>query len=544
MCHVPRHCISGWYIACWRRVRDMHKPSHILRSSFWLWLQDGTDTLLAFAFAWIALRRLGPAGFGLVSLTQSLLNLAGLGTLSLELALVRLVPEFLSRQQWRTANGAVYLVAGAKLVLAGCMAGVISMAAPWLADFYRNPELASCLRAGCLSLVAAALAEVGAAGCLAVFHAEVRTAMTTTRRLCELTGLIVISSLGKGAVAVILVLGLADLVAALGYTVKLTQYLRQAQVDSQEPVLIRPLVQRILRYCIPIVGSRVAEVAGREAGKLILGRLASPVSLGHYSVARLMADRISSFMGQAPLATVPALASGASEQPASRRNQLIDRLLRYQWLGGSLLALVIWAAAPVLLVIVGGQEYIPAVPALRILMFAALCCSATLFLHAAFMAQERTLGVFLTNLVNLMAAIVFYGLLASRWQIGGVAIADVMGQLAALGLGLWLSSRWLQFEAGRLSRYLLSSGCLVVLVVLPVGVLNYQGPVLGLWLIVGLILVGSHALLQDIPDAGSWRALGQVVLPAALNRIRDKVIYALRRYQEYLQHRFRRLETE
>jgi len=522
----------------------MYKPSRILRSSFWLWLQDGTDTLLAFAFAWIALRRLGPAGFGLVSLTQSLLNLAGLGTLSLELALVRLVPEFLSRQQWRTANGAVYWVAGAKLVLAGCMAGVIIMAAPWLADFYRNPELASCLRAGCLSLVAAALAEVGAAGCLAVFHAEVRTAMTTTRRLCELTGLIVISSLGKGAVAVVVVLGLADLVAALGYAVKLTQYLRQAQVDSQEPVLIRPLVRRILRYCFPIVGSRVAEVAGREAGKLILGRLASPVSLGYYSVARLMADRISSFMGQAPLATVPALASNASEQPASRRNQVIDLLLRYQWLGGSLLVLVIWAAAPVLLMVVGGPEYIPAVLPLRILMFATMCCSATLFLHAAFMAQERTLAVFLTNLVNLMAAIVFYGLLASRWQIGGVAIADVMGQLAALGLGLWLSSRWLQFQAGRLSRYLLSSGCLVVLVVLPVGVLNYQGPVLGLWLIVGLTLVGSHALLQDIPDADSWRALGQVVLPAAPNQIKDGAIHAIRRYQEFLQHQFKRLETE
>jgi hypothetical protein len=57
-------------------------------------------------------------------------------------------------------------------------------------------------------------------------------------------------------------------------------------------------------------------------------------------------------------------------------------------------------------------------------------------------------------------------------------------------------------------------------------------------------LISSHALLQDIPDAGSWRALGQVVLPGALNRIKDGVIHVLRRYQEYLQHRFKRLQTE
>ncbi len=522
----------------------MHKPSRILRGSFWLWIQDGSDTLLAFVFAWIALRRLGPAGFGLVSLTQALLNLANLGTLSLELALIRLIPEFISRQQWRTANRTIYLVAGAKLVLAGCMAIVISLIAPWLADFYRIPELAPCLQVGCLSLVAAALAEVGAAGCLAVFHAEVRTAMTTIRRLCELTGLIIISSLGMGAVAVILVLGLADLVAATGYTLKLTQYLHQAQVDSQERVLIRPLIQRILRYCFPIVGSRVAEVLGREAGKLILGRLASPIALGYYSVARLMADRISSFMGQAPLATVPALASGALEQPVSRHNQLIDLLLRYQWLGGSLIVLVIWAMAPALLMIIGGAEYIPAVPALRILMFAALCCSATFSLHAAFMAQERTLGVFLTNLVNLLAATVCYGLLAPRWQISGVATADILGQLASLGLGLWLSSRWLQFEVNRLSRYLFSSGCLVVLVVLPVWILNSQGLMLGLWLIMGLILVASHALLHNIPDADSWRMLGQVALPAVLNRVKDGIIHALTQYQGYLQHRFMRSKSE
>ena len=247
--------------------------TRISRGSFWLWLQQCSDILLAFIFTWIAVRRLGPAGFGLLTLAQAVLNLAGVATLNIELTIVRFVPEFRAQGHWREARVSIYQMLSVKALLAVLAAGILFLFASTIGSFYNNPELGLALKVGCLSLFSAALADIGASVCLGLLHPEIRVLMTTVRRAFEIVGLVVASFFGLSLVSAVAVLALADTLAALGYGLASTMYMLKDPKDSGESIQGKALFGKLLRYSFPLMGARLTEVVGREVGKLILGRL-------------------------------------------------------------------------------------------------------------------------------------------------------------------------------------------------------------------------------------------------------------------------------
>lgn len=529
-------------------------PSHelasvgekILHSSWWLGLQVVVDIGLAFVFAAITVRRLGPVGFGLVTLVQALLNVAGQGTLSLELALIRLVPEFRGQQDWAATRQVIALVLMVKLFLAGGLAIGLVVAAPMLAAFYRAPELLWAVRLGCLSLIAAAAAEVGAATCIALLHAEVLTMITATRRVGEVVGVLLMTTLSLGVPAVILVLGLADLVAAVGYGIAIANYLRR---DPPSPKVRVALMPRILRYCLPIAGARFLDVLGREAGKLLLGRFVQPEILGYYGVARLMAERSMALLGQVTNAILPAITQLTSDVATPNRpprwsiwNELVKRSFRYQWLISSGLVLGLWAIVPLALSLMGGVGYAPAVSATRILTLMIFLWSGTALANTLFFAHENTAGILGINALQLVGVVALYQLWVARWQLTGAVFADTVAQGLTFLLCLWLARRWFGFDAWAAIRIFLLSGLWVVVLVLPIGLTNYQGGWLIPWLVGGLGLVGSLFLLSGWPTPAEWRILAMMAQTLVwLNQFIQRAVYWLRRYQVFLRRSFKQL---
>ena len=145
------------------RVSHEGWGSKLLRGSTWLWLQQAADMGMVVVFTSLALRGLGPQGFGSVVLVQSILNLVGLGTFNLEIAAIRLVPYFREQSLWRTNRMLVRSVWFVKLCLSVVVTCLLFFLAPWIAGIYHNAELVTALRVGCLSLFSAMFANVGAA---------------------------------------------------------------------------------------------------------------------------------------------------------------------------------------------------------------------------------------------------------------------------------------------------------------------------------------------------------------------------------------------
>ena len=194
--------------------------------------------------------------------------------------------------------------------------------------------------------------------------------MTILRRTCEISGLLLLSRVGVSVPGVVLVLGIADTVIAVGFILSLHRVVRRNPASSDESVQVRSLLRRNLAYCTPLDGAQWTDVASHNLDKLVIGGLTSPAVFGFYSVARLASERLMLILAQAPQMAVPVVTQLEKAEDSQRAHRLIRRLLEYQW-GFTLLGILVgWVMAPLFVLVVGGGEFIPAADGLRILLFA------------------------------------------------------------------------------------------------------------------------------------------------------------------------------
>jgi len=422
--------------------------TRIVSTSFWLILQEIADLALAFTFTWIALRRYGPAYFGLITLTQAVLNLGSLPTLNLEQALIRLIPEFQTSGYWRTARWLVKTIVTVKLSLAILFSIALFGFSPLLSSILKAPELIEMIRIGCISILFAALTEVGAATALGLLQPQYRTFTMTIRRTIEVSLLIYFSSNRTHPADGILALALADMIAASTYWILLIRLLR-SRPESTETFSRRELLKRAGEYALPLYGARLTEIFGREIGKLFLGRLASATAVGYYSVARLATERIQSLLSQAPLASVPVIASTnpdrSKHQNLQQKNQATLDLLKYQLIAANMIAIILSAIAPWIIQFLGSNEYAEAIPVFRMMIIGVVFWGATATLHALFLINERTIGILYLNSALIVSTVVPYMFFIRPMQAFGAAISDSLGQVFTYAIALFLAAKFFQF---------------------------------------------------------------------------------------------------
>lgn len=465
--------------------------------------------VLAFLFTYVILRRLGPEAFGGVVLTQSILNLAGLGTLNLEVALMRLLPEYRQAGQWQAIRQAMVVVVGSKILLAALSAGVLYALAPIISRFYPEFDLTLAIQVGCLSLFATALTNVGKAFCLGWLRPKVRTIVLLLRRVVEIGGLLLVAAWGLTVARAVGVLAVADTFAALAFSFVAWRALRAVPTGDADAAGIRAVGRRIVGYSWPLMGSQLADVVGQNVTKLLIGRLTTPAILGFYSVARLAVDRLMLLLTQMPLMAVPVMSQDGVAADSERVYGRIGRLLQYQWALASLGNLVLWSAALLFVRLVGGTAYGPVVSALRILGLSLVFWAGTISLHVVFLLHERTTGIFVLYLVQLLTAAVGYMARASSWSTNGIALADVLAQTAVFGVAVYLVKSRFHFP---IEKYLPMMGQQVgvmVLLLLPIWLLPDGWWLVG-WAVFTVCVYLSFLLRSGLPDEAEWRYLDGV----------------------------------
>lgn len=258
-----------------------------------------------------------------------------------------------------------------------------------------------------------------------------------------------------------------------------------------------------LRFGMYQTAGRALQYLSRNIDYLIIGRLLGAGSLGYYTLAYNLMRLPMGYIN--PLITTvafPVFARVRNDTDVLRQGYI--KLLRY--LGSASLPVMagMFAVAPVLVPVVYGPQWLPAVPTVRIFCLLGAILSLTAPLESLLLAKGKPNWMFYMSLLSIPG----YGIsnwIGARWGIAGVATSSVVFALAVL-LPLEFYLRW-RLTAMNLRDYwhalqnALVATAVLVAVVLPLPTLlsrlGSQAARLFLVVIIGVFIYGSALWFLD-----------------------------------------------
>ena len=445
-------------------------------------------------------RLLVPEEFGLVALAMVFITYAdSVADLGVAQALVYL-PRTAAH-----ARAALVAALGFGLVLAGGAA----VAAPLVAAFFGEPAVAPLLRLLSLSLLAGALASVPEA------------LMRRDLQFRRLSGAAVLRSIAIGVVSVTLALqGLGALALAWGtvagalvYVVATWSFL-PARPDARVWRTERAALRAVLGYGLPAAGGMLLAKLIFDIDYLIVGAELGAEALGFYTMAfRLPELLIINVFFVVSSVTFPLYSQAREDPDRLRRGYLTS--VRIQAAYGMCAGLAVAAVAPVLVPVLLGDNWTPAVAALVPLAVYAALRSLGAGANDVYKALGRpglSVQISLLRLVVLVPAL----LLATRWGVAGVAWAQVLAAAAFVvlmqGVALRvLGLRWKQLLQAiwpALASGVAAGGTALVLV------LTLPGP--------ALVVLAVAALAAGATAAATLQLSAPTLLPDILRMARRK----------------------
>ncbi len=201
-------------------------------------------------------------------------------------------------------------------------------------------------------------------------------------------------------------------------------------------------VRRLLHGGAQLHVTAVASFLSAQAGTLILSRYRPGAEVGQYHLALQLTvalQLLSSAMSTVGYAKVTELGPDAA--------WTVQRRLLMTAIGATTLLGVVGAVfAPLILRLVGGAAFLPAVPILRLLLLTTVGAAVSAVMASQWIARGLFLQVSATSLVCGAGAVVANLLLVPRHGAVGAAWAAVgtyaLGTLINLGLALRLELRW------------------------------------------------------------------------------------------------------
>jgi len=402
----------------------------ISRGSLYLGLEQITQVLFGTLYSMAILRLLGPPLYGILALGLAVAGLAGIATLNLETYLERFVAEIHGSGRSRILASLVGKIFAVKGVLALIASFAVVFLAGTLADLYKKPGLAAVLPAVAwmVLLEASFLTFRSALFGLQRFRTIWILALVNNVIKMVMVGLVAL--LGAGIV------GLAwGLIGVVGITTILAggiliRVLRSETAGSEGDAA--PGFPQIWTYVLPLLGARSFFLAGQHLNKVILGAFLGARELGLISFALVTAERFVGFAHALPLSFLPSMSrlKGLGDHAG------IERILAAGFRVTSALALVLATGLLTLgreiIVILGGFEYLPVLPAFQILALVYLFRTLSQPLTMTFYTFERTKVVFWLALLKLVVELGLYPVLIPVMGITGVAVAVIASALAGL----------------------------------------------------------------------------------------------------------------
>ncbi len=496
------------------------------RGGFYITVEQLAALLSGIIYTVVVLRWLGPYAYGVLALALALAGLATIGAGNFEMFLERYAAEYRARGEHATLARAHRLALGLKLAL-GLLSGLALWAASgWLARRFGLHDLERLLPALLPLVLSDAFNTTSRATLFGMQQFGWLAGVALAFHAAKIAMVLVLWSLGRGVLALALGLGLLALAQGLLATLVPLWMLRgPARSEGAPPA--RSLLGTMSRYCMPLLGARIAFLSGQNLSKVVLGKLFTPELLGYFTFAFQTVERFVTLVYSLPYALLPSFTQLVALGERDRLRWVTGQAFRLIGVAAAAITVLIFVFAPELTLWLAGPRFAPAVPLLRILALVPWVRTAHQPLTMLLQATRRPGAVFGLALVKLAGEFGCYFLLIPALGLAGAGWANWIGAaLAFLGALAWTS---LTLPEGRGERWL-HYGLTVLLVV----------PLLlaGLWLdahlhpgwagllklgLLPLLLLGVFAL--GLINAHDLEKVQGLALPAAwMARARDRLV--------------------
>lgn len=358
------------------------------RSLIWALIESGGLSLLSLLVLFIVARLVGPTELGLVSLALGIVQvLTVVIETSLHDAIVQrqdLQDDHLHTAFWSCAGLSV-------LFVGGCWLG-----APLLADIFGEPALADLLRVMSFGL---AMTGIGAVP-IAVLRRNF------------LFKQIAIRSLYARVAAAIAGIGLA--IFGYGIWALVVQYLMQTVLNG---LLVWPAcpfrparrfsgarLRELISYGALSVGSRIVWISSVRLFTLLVGYFLGVTAVGYLNIAQRVVDTLYDLIAGAAYNLALPFFSRRQDDRASLHSAYYATNEFAAMAVPPVFAGLAVCATPVVLLMLG-EQWLPAVPLIQVLAGAATLQFILLFSNAAIMASGRPGVLFCLSLVTFIFAI-------------------------------------------------------------------------------------------------------------------------------------------
>ncbi|AKM77829.1 MAG: Membrane protein [Candidatus Wolfebacteria bacterium GW2011_GWE1_48_7] len=244
------------------------------------------------------------------------------------------------------------------------------------------------------------------------------TALLTTMKLSVIW-------LHKGLLFIALVLFLEPILYFLGHWFV---YQRQ-QLKISQWQFDHNLARSMFIVSLPLIlSSAFASIAGR-IDQVMIKQLMDIRSVGLYDAAVRIAE-VWYFVPSIIISSVfPAIVNAKKVGHAVYRNRLI-KLTLYVFLGSVAVALPIYLFAPLIIRLLYGVAYMPAVGVLRIYVWAGIGVGMAAIVNNYLIIEHRTSSVFFVNFFSMAMNVLLNLYLIPKFGISGAALATLISYIA------------------------------------------------------------------------------------------------------------------
>jgi len=514
------------------------KPGEVARNfsrgAFFLGLEKGIGLISTLAYSALIARWLGPTKYGMFTLAFSIVTLATAFTGNFEVYLERYAAEYQVRDRLRTLRRAYGLALGLKLALGLGACAVLLALAPRFASTYRIPELAVLLPLLTAFIATDGLATTGRSLLFGLQHFEWVSGLSLIMNLGRTVLVAVLWRARQGLPALAIGLSALTVIQAIVTCIAALALLAHArsrrEVErGEEPPLEGGLLRQMVGYCMPLYGANLSFLSGQNLGKLVLGLVIDPTSLGYFSFAFGTLEKFIEIAHTVPRALLPSLTQLVALGDPKRLHYVFGQAYRLVLVLSCALSFGLFVYAREITLLIGSPLFEPAVPLLRVLALVPLARTAQQPLTMLFQAARRPGYVLSLALIKLLAEIAGYFVLLLSLGATGACWANVGGAVASFAGALVLATSVLP-EGSRERVNVVLRGALLMLPALGVATianhwLGRDASLVVRILLAGLAVLGVFAL--GLVTSYDLEKLSDLPLPtAALGRARDALVRA------------------
>ena len=401
--------------------------SQTVHAVFWSGLQRFSQQGIQLVIRLVLARLLGPGAFGIVAMlavfrgiSQALID-SGFSTALIQRKEVR----------QEDISTAFY----SNLLIGFVMAGLFYLTAPWIADFYAQPELIPLARFFSLTFIINALGFCQEALLRKKMNFKALMAVNVPPTLLSGVVGIVLALMGYGVWAL----------AWQIFTASFSRCLLLWVIGGWKPRLLFSWLslRSMFSFSSKMMLSGLLNQIFMNLYVVVIGKLFSETDLGLYSNARRLQFTLSAALcGIISSVMFPAFST--IQDDLQRLKRALSTSLKALMLGNGLLMVGLAAAADNLFRVLLGEEWMPSVPYVRVLCYVGLLLPFHLLNLQTLMSQGRG-GIFLfleilKKFLTIAAIVITY-----RWGIMAMIYGQCVTSTLSLFINAYFSGKFLNY---------------------------------------------------------------------------------------------------